>query len=173
MTFMQDGALCHSWLDVSSFYSRVRSRQLCRENTGIVPVAQDNGLSDESSDEDEKDMDDVQFGLPETGDIDLGSGRGGRSRGKELPSLDPAAVLEDAVEDATRSPSSSPRGSPTHSRSGSVDSHASLASTVAKSKKKDKKDNKLSDDEEELMVAFWRRMKCCGTRRPRTIEDLI
>ena len=44
--------------------------------------------------------------------------------------------------------------SPTPSRSGSLDSHASLASqasTVAKSKKKD---NKLSDEEEELMVAF-------------------
>ncbi|KAG0721247.1 hypothetical protein GWK47_046841 [Chionoecetes opilio] len=63
--------LAFAGLDVSAFYSRVRSRQLCRENTGIVPVAQDNGLSDESSDEDEKDMDDVQVGLPETGDIDL------------------------------------------------------------------------------------------------------
>ncbi|XP_014667721.1 PREDICTED: uncharacterized protein LOC106809232 [Priapulus caudatus] len=91
-----------------------------------------------------------------------GRGRGRGGRGKELPSLDPAAVVddavvEDAVDDATRYPSSSHQGSPTHSRSGSLDSHASLASqasTVANSKKKDKKGHKLSDEEEELMVAF-------------------
>lgn len=72
----------------------------------------------------------------------------------ELPSLDPAVVVEDA-EDATHSPSASPQYSPTHSRAGSVDSQASLASQASSVKsKKDKKANKLSDDEEELMVAF-------------------
>ncbi|KAK3895408.1 hypothetical protein Pcinc_000862 [Petrolisthes cinctipes] len=34
--------------------SRERTRQLCRANEGIIPVQQDNGVSDESSDKDEE-----------------------------------------------------------------------------------------------------------------------
>ena len=44
---------------------------LCRENTGIVPIEQDHGLSDESSDESDGDVGEAELGLPETGDIDL------------------------------------------------------------------------------------------------------
>ena len=78
----------------------------------------------------------------------------------ELHSLDSAFAVEDAVEDATSFPSSSRQCSPTHSHAGSVDSHVSLASQtssvvkIKKGTKKDKRANKLSDDEEELMVAF-------------------
>ncbi|KAG0709994.1 hypothetical protein GWK47_023715 [Chionoecetes opilio] len=98
----------------------------------------------------------------------VGSGRGGKKqRQRAAQPGNPAAGPRGAVEDATRSPSSSPRAPQIPSRSGSVDSHASLASTVAKSKKKDKKDNKLSDDEEELMVAFLEENEMRGTRRPR------
>lgn len=59
-------------INASLFYTRVRNRELCRENTGIVPIEQDNGLSDESSDESDGDMGDAEFESPETGDIDLG-----------------------------------------------------------------------------------------------------
>ncbi|XP_047493846.1 piggyBac transposable element-derived protein 2-like isoform X2 [Penaeus chinensis] len=58
-------------INASLFYTRVRNRELCRENTGIVPIEQDNGLSDESSDESDGDMGDAEFESPETGDIDL------------------------------------------------------------------------------------------------------
>ncbi|KAK3894536.1 hypothetical protein Pcinc_001692 [Petrolisthes cinctipes] len=40
--------------DITTFYTRERTRQLCRANEGIIPVQQDNGVSDESSDEDEE-----------------------------------------------------------------------------------------------------------------------
>lgn len=39
--------------EIATFYTRERTRQLCRANKGIIPVQQDNGVSDESSDEDE------------------------------------------------------------------------------------------------------------------------
>ncbi|XP_063963895.1 uncharacterized protein LOC135156183 [Lytechinus pictus] len=79
------------------------------------------------------------------------------------PSLDPDVALEHGdVVDAQSFPSSSPQRSPTHSHTGSVDSHVSLASHVSsvaeilpkKGKKREKRANKLSDEEEELMVAF-------------------
>ncbi|XP_064078497.1 piggyBac transposable element-derived protein 3-like [Macrobrachium nipponense] len=66
-----DCAVITGRIDPAIFYSRIRTRQLCRENTGSLPIEQDNGLSDEFSHEDEEDTEDVEFRLPDTGDIDL------------------------------------------------------------------------------------------------------
>ena len=57
--------------DTSVFYSRIVSRQLCRENEGIVPIDHDNIISDESSG-DEEDLDDPEFGILDMSNIDLG-----------------------------------------------------------------------------------------------------
>ncbi|KAK3895428.1 hypothetical protein Pcinc_000879 [Petrolisthes cinctipes] len=55
--------------DITTFYTRERTRQLCRANEGIIPVQQDNGVSDESSDEDEELEDTI---LPDRHTAELG-----------------------------------------------------------------------------------------------------
>ncbi|KAK3882873.1 hypothetical protein Pcinc_012742 [Petrolisthes cinctipes] len=57
--------------DITAFYTRERTRQLCRANEGIIPVQQDNGVSDESSDEDEELEDTI---LPDCHTAELGEG---------------------------------------------------------------------------------------------------
>ncbi|KAK3888660.1 hypothetical protein Pcinc_007273 [Petrolisthes cinctipes] len=56
--------------DITTFYTRERTRQLCRANEGIIPVQQDNGASDESSDEDEELEDTI---LPDRHTAELGN----------------------------------------------------------------------------------------------------
>ena len=54
-----------SALDVSTFYSRARNRQMCRVNEGIAPIEQGHS-SDESSD-DESPTENAELTSPETG----------------------------------------------------------------------------------------------------------
>ncbi|XP_076042175.1 uncharacterized protein LOC143026055 isoform X2 [Oratosquilla oratoria] len=59
-----------SGFDVSSFYSRAVSRQMCRENSEIMPIEQDNGLSDESDGEEEEEVELDSIHTPSFSDFD-------------------------------------------------------------------------------------------------------